>query len=124
MVLNRLQIPLPPDIQGDIPPAIRHPIFAETYPLPAVSSHGDWRALYTGEFKFLWNSKGDNMLFKLDEDPNETVNLLEKFPDRALAMEETINEFIALLPKPALSTPLQTIDSDTQKALESLGYIQ
>jgi arylsulfatase len=124
MILKRLQIPSPPNIQGNVPPTIKHPIFAEVYPLPSVSQDGTWRTIYNGNFKFLWNSKGNNLLFNLDEDPSESINLLEQYPDRAKSMELAINEFITSLPKPGPSGPPQEIDNDTKKALKSLGYVK
>lgn len=124
MILSRLGIPLPPDIQGSIPPNITHPIFGEVYPLPAFSPYGDWRAIYDGKFKFLWNSKGNNLLFNLEDDPIESINLLKRYPDRAKAMESAINEFISYMPKPGPAGPLQEVDEKTKKALKSLGYVE
>ena len=124
MILNRLGIAPPPDIQGSIPPNIKHPIFAEVYPLPALSPHGDWRAIYKGKFKFLWNSKGNNLLFNLDDDPSESVNLLDQYPDLVKTMGSAINEFMATLPKPGPAGPIQEIDEETTEALKSLGYVK
>lgn len=123
-ILDRLGIPIPPATQGSVPPSITHPIFAEVYPPPALVRHGDWRALFSGPFKFLWNSKGNNMLFNIEEDPAESVNLLKRYPDRAKAMESEMNEFIATLPKPGPPVPVQKIDKNTKETLKSLGYVQ
>lgn len=124
MILDRLGITLPPGTQGSVPPSITHPIFAEVYPPPALSRYGDWRALYSGKLKFLWNSKGNNMLFNLNDDPAESVNLLKRHPDRAKNMESALNDFMATLPKPGPSDPLKEIDKETIEALKSLGYVK
>jgi hypothetical protein len=124
MILNRLDIPLPPDIQGSNPPLIAHPIFAEIYPLPFRDKYqGDWRALYEGNFKFLWNSMGKSLLFNLKDDPGETVNLITRDGERAQAMEASMEALLASLPKPAATGPRQEIDEHTRETLKSLGYL-
>jgi arylsulfatase A-like enzyme len=124
MILDRLSISIPPEAQGSVPPSITHPIFAEIYPPPALSRNGDWRAFFSENFKFLWNSKGNNMLFNPDDDPTESVNLIDKYPDRAKKMELEMNTFIASLPKPDPPMPVQEIDKETKEALKSLGYVK
>ncbi len=124
MILDRLDIPLPPDIQGNVPSRIDHPIFAEAYPLPFHDKYqGDWRALYTGNFKFLWNSMGKNLLFNLKDDPGETVNLIERDRKKAQAMGSSMEKLLASLPKPTSAGPRQKIDGQTREALKSLGYL-
>lgn len=124
MILNRLNIPFPQDIQGNISPDIKHPIFAEVYPLPAMTPYGEWRALYQGNIKFLWNSKGNTMLFNLENDPAELDNLLPKDPDQAKSMALSMSEFLATLPKQRTSRPIQAIDEKTRESLKGLGYIK
>ena len=124
MILNRLNIPLPEDIQGNIPPKIDHPILAEVYPLPVLTKYGEWRALYRDQFKFLWNSNGDHLLINLVDDPAESINLIKKYPDRAKVMELSMNQFIATLPHPGPSEDPLEIDEETKKALTGLGYIK
>jgi len=124
MILNRLGIPIPADTQGSVPPKITHPIFAEVYPPPALTRYGDWRAIYSGKFKFIWNSRGNNLLFNLDNDPAELVNLTGQHPDRAKKMELAMNEFIATLPEPGPPMSMQEIDEETKEALKSLGYVK
>lgn len=124
MILNRLDIPLPPNIQGNVPSRIDHPIFAETYPLPFRDKYqGDWRALYEGDFKFLWNSMGRNLLFNLKDDPGETTNLIESQGQKARAMEASMGKLLVSLPRPGPAGPQQKIDEHTRDVLKSLGYL-
>ena len=124
MILNRLNIPFPPGIQGNAPPDIAHPILAEVYPLAFRQGYqGEWRALYEGSFKFLWNSQGNSLLVNLDDDPRETVNLIDRYGEKARAMEATIEALLASLPKPGPAGPQQKIDEHTREALQSLGYL-
>ncbi|HVS09598.1 MAG TPA: sulfatase, partial [Planctomycetota bacterium] len=69
MVLERLEIAPPPGIQGGVPPGVGHPVVAEVYPLPEMSPHGSWRALYEGKWKYAWNSLGNHLLMDLESDP-------------------------------------------------------
>jgi len=124
MILNRLNMPLPQGIQGTVPPQITHPVFAEVYPLPFRDQYqGDWRALYEGTFKFLWNSKGEGLLFNLEEDPREAVNLIDRHGKRAQSMEDNMEKLLASLPKPGPAGPPQKIDEHTRDALKGLGYL-
>jgi arylsulfatase A-like enzyme len=124
MILKRLNIPCPQDIQGNIPQDIKHPIFSEVYPLPGMTPYGEWRALYQGNFKFIWNSKGNHLLINLENDPTESDNLLPKNQHQAKTMALSMNEYIATLPKKRTSGPIQEIDEKTRESLKSLGYIK
>jgi arylsulfatase A-like enzyme len=123
IILERLGIEMPQGIQAGTPPDIGHPLFAEVYPAPAVTSAGDWRAIFEGDFKFVWNSKGDHRLFHLKNDPAELVNLALEQPERAAHMLSKMNQYLASLPKPGPAPSPQTVDEDTKKALKSLGYV-
>jgi arylsulfatase A-like enzyme len=123
IILKRLEIPVPSGIQGDVPPQTSHPILAEVYPLPLDSNDGDWRAIFEGDFKFIWNSKGRHQLFNLANDPAETVNLAERESRRAARMLSEMNRYLLKLPGPGPATPPKELDENTRKALKSLGYV-
>ena len=123
MMQSRLGIATPGGIQGVWPPDASRPHVAETYPLRAFSGDGDWRALYDGDFKFLWNSRGSHRLFDLAEDPEETADLAAEDSKRAEAMLARLDEYLASLPEPGPADAAESVDQETQKALESLGYL-
>jgi arylsulfatase A-like enzyme len=123
MVLKRLEIDLPQGIQAGIPPQIGHPLLAETYPLASIRPDGHWRAIFEGDFKFVWNSKGHHMLFHLVDDPGELVNLATYQSERSANMLSKMSEYLAKLPPPGPALPAQELDEDTTKALKSLGYV-
>ena len=123
MILQRLQLPLPADIQGSVPPNITHPILAESHPLPVFSERGDWRTILNGDLKFIWNSKGSNFLFNLHDDPHEAVNLLGQQADTAADMERAMTQYLLGLPRPGASEPVREVDEKTREALRRLGYL-
>jgi arylsulfatase A-like enzyme len=125
LILERLSLELPPGVQSGPVGQLGHPIMAEVYPLAALRKTGDWRAIFQEQYKFLWNSLGNNMLFNLAADPREQNNLVVKDPARAEAMLSALNRYLAQLPPPGAVNPAaQQPDPETQKALKSLGYVQ
>ncbi len=125
MILFYLGLPLPAHIQAGAPPDIGHPVFSETYPLAAFTDNGHYRALFEGEYKFVWNSLGNHLLYHLAEDPREDNNLVASRPEIASKMESTLARYVDSLPPPATAVaPQQHIDEETKKALKSLGYVR
>ena len=122
IILDRLGLTSPPDIQAGLPPQIGHPVIAEAYPLPVLSSDGHWRALLTRSHKLIWSSLGNHQLFDLQADPAELNSLFVAQPERSERMMTALNGYLANLPAPGPSGPPQTVDEETTKALESLGY--
>jgi len=124
MILKRLGLPLPAGIQAGVPPQIGHPLLAEAYPLEGLSREGHWRAFFEGDFKFLWNSKGNSLLFNLKDDPNEEKNLITLDPNRMQNMLSNLNRYLAKLPAPGPASATGEIDKKTLNALKGLGYIE
>jgi arylsulfatase A-like enzyme len=124
MILERLKIPPPPSIQGTARPGDDRPIIAEVHPLPSISAFGSSRAIIDGGFKFIWNEKGDHLLFHLTEDPGENVNLIARKPDRVKRLASKLERTLAALPKPGPAGPERAVDEETERALKSLGYLQ
>lgn len=124
MIATRLKLHVPVEVQGQVPPEVTHPIAAEVYPLPFTSPAGDWRAIYRGSFKFVWNSLGHHELFDLAADPAESANLIEQRPDLTEEMQAYLEQFFDELPPPPdLQVEEMTVDPDTIEALKGLGYV-
>jgi len=123
IILERLGITKSPDIQGCAPPDIGHPVLAETYPLPGISKDGHWRAFFEEDFKFIWNSKNNHLLFHLGSDPDESINLVTNFPKKAEDLLSKMERYLARLPEPGPASPAQQLDTGTKRALKSLGYL-
>lgn len=125
LILHRLGIEVPPEVQGAATAESRPPVVSEVYPLPTWSRRGEWRTLIEGNYKFTWNSKRNHMLFRLDEDPDEMNNLVAVLPSRSRKMHRELLDFIARLPLPAPPSEEETeIDPETREALKSLGYVK
>ena len=123
MICERVGITIPGNIQGTSPSQIKHPIIAETYPLPLVSKDGSWQSIFEGDFKFIWNSKDQHMLFNLKDDPEENVNIIGQDSKRTEGMMTQLEQYLAKLPKPGLAVPAGEPDDQTKEALKSLGYV-
>jgi len=129
IILDRLGLALPRNVQSGLPPKTGHPVIAEAYPLPVLSSDGHWRAIIAGSHKLIWNSDGNHQLFDLENDPEELGNLFATQTQRADSQTELadsmlsgLNGYLASLPAPGHAGPPQTVDEETTRALESLGY--
>lgn len=122
MICTRLGVPIPSDVQGQVPGAITHPIVAETYPLQVLTPRGHWRAVIDGTTKFLWNSQGDHLMFDLRADPGEENNLVAGDNETARSLQLRLHEYLNRLPQPKAAAETE-LDAETREALESLGYV-
>ncbi len=123
MICERVGIAIPGNIQGTSPSQIKHPIIAETYPLTPFSKDGSWQSIIEGDFKFIWNSENQHMLFNLKDDPEEKVNIIDQDSKRTEGMMTHLKQYLAKLPKPGLAVPSEEPDDQTKEALKSLGYV-
>ncbi|MBI4830813.1 MAG: sulfatase [Candidatus Lindowbacteria bacterium] len=81
------------------------------------------RAAYEGDYKWIWNSNGKHELYNILKDPGESNNLFGKLPD----LEKRFQSILApLIGKSVLLSPdaSHKADSNLEKNLKSLGYIQ
>ncbi len=123
IICERVGITIPRNIQGTSPSQIKHPIIAETYPLPLISKDGSWQSIFEDDFKFIWNSKDQHMLFNLKDDPKENVNIIGQDSKRTEGMMTQMKQYLAKLPKPGPAVPVGEPDDQTKEALKSLGYV-
>jgi len=123
MICERVGITIPENIQGTSPSQIKHPIIAETYPLPHFTKDGSWQSIFEGDFKFIRNSKDQHMLFNLKNDPEENVNIIGQDSKRTERMMTQLKQYLAKLPKPGPAVPAGEPDDQTKEALKSLGYV-
>jgi len=124
IILDWLGLPIPSGIQAGVPPKIGHPILAETYPQHSSSRNGHWRAIFEGDFKFIWNSKGNHLLFNLKNDPLENKNLKADNLELAKRMMSELHRYLSKLPGPGPASEAQDVDKHTKDALKSLGYVE
>jgi arylsulfatase A-like enzyme len=95
-ILAALGAPIPPGVQGEPLPHVRHEIVAEEEINPEFVKHyGEvydraMRVLYDRPFKLIQTSKGERMLFDLSRDPGEAENLAARDPERVQALERRL----------------------------------
>ena len=123
LVLTAAQVPVPEGIQGEMPGSVTHPIIVESRTLPGINSGGDWYAILEEEWKFVWNSETNHMLFNLTADPREEHNLFAQNPERARALDDKLHEYLTSLPSPG-SQLATVIDKRTEAQLRSIGYLR
>ena len=125
MILQRVGVEVPADVQAAFPPPPDRMAFAEVNPLKGIGRRGDWRAVIDGDWKYLESAAGDRLLFDVARDPDEATDESAAEPVRAERMRAAVDHWIASLPEPAPAAPGTTeVDAQTKRALESLGYLQ
>lgn len=122
-ILGRLDLPLPPGVQGSPLDRVEHPIVAEVHPLFKAGT-GELRAYVADGYKFVWRWDGKHELFDLERDPGEVHDLSRLEPQRATAMRRSLERYIASLPSPPESGPPRAVDGETREALRALGYLE
>jgi len=92
---------VPPDVQGEPLPDVRHPSLAEEDVDPfLVNRYGarydrSVRVLYDGTYKLIRTSRGERMLFDLARDPEERTDLAAVEPARAEALLRRLESALA-----------------------------
>jgi len=80
------------------------------------------RCLRAGGWKYIHAPKPE--LYHIREDPGETDNLAEQYPERLQAMRERLRELIAQAPAPPWTRPSRSrLDRESARRLQSLGYL-
>jgi arylsulfatase A-like enzyme len=95
--------PVPPGVQGEPLPHVRHEIVAEEHINPEFVAHYGAvydraiRVLYDRPYKLIETSKGDRMLFDLAHDPEEADNLASREPERAKDLEKRLDAAMSVM---------------------------
>lgn len=80
------------------------------------------RALRTGRWKFILAPRSE--LYDLHSDPGETVNVIEKHPAEARALQEQLGRVASIgRDNSPEKIQIKTISAATERKLESLGYV-
>jgi len=128
-ILAFLQLPIPPTADYGTLDGKPKDVIAEIYTdIYYVRKHGqkydrDQKAIYEGDFKFIWSSDGKYELYDIAKDPREMVNLYGQMPDVEQRLGAKLEPLIAESNRlNSLSTP--QLDSELRRRLQALGYIQ
>ena len=129
-------------IEGRIPeqissPLVSHqPIFAEVFIFHSklekfknfcpessffIRLQSRQKAVISGPYKLIWDSRGRNELYQYELDADEIDNLIHREPKIFAELNSAIQLFLHNHPQPAEGTAPE-LDARTRKALETLGY--
>jgi len=85
-----------------------------------VSVIGSKFGIRDGNLKYVWApEESTEELFDLTTDPNELNNIADRYPEPSARLQSLIKEWKE---QQGFETPTQTIDEETKKKLEALGY--
>lgn len=84
---------------------------------------GEKYALQNRTFKYIHRTKGGDMLFRIEDDPYETRNILASSPEVGTRMREKILSTLEEL-RAEGSAERETVDPESIKRLKAIGYIQ
>lgn len=89
----------------------------------------EMKCLYADGTKYIWNSKGEDEMYDLTQDPAEESNLIHSIPDQAAKLFRLLRGRTELMKKDTrkkeIPPDLQTeeVDPRVQEKLRDLGYI-
>jgi arylsulfatase A-like enzyme len=124
LLLESAGVPGPADIQGRAPPLVGHPLLAEVNPIASADPARRWRALWRGKDKLMQNDAAGRLLFDLESDPREQVDLAGREPSLGAQLSQDLERAFAALPTPPPAAAAAEIDARTRDALERLGYLE
>jgi len=132
-ILRTVSLPVPENIQGttlQLPPKKR-PIIAENFQDPTWKKRDDLKhlardlkAIYAGDFKYLWASDGRCELYNITQDPLESANLIDKLPNNAQELNEQLERWSNSVTPIDGDNELPDPDQAITDKLRSLGYIE
>lgn len=79
-------------------------------------------ALYWEDYKYIQSSDGAHELFDLKNDPGELQNLMQREPDRAQSMADSLQNLLTAGPVTDPDLPSEPLTPEELKQLEELGY--
>ncbi len=126
-ILALLDLPSPEGVQGrDLSPALRgeelprRALYAETLSPRLAHRWGELRALYDGDYKYIFGPRPE--LYDVARDPNELRDLAGAEPERAADMRGRLEAFLRENASDVSAQPI-AIDETTRQKLMALGYL-
>ncbi len=124
-------------VEGKIKAAKDSPIFSEyAAPLPRLEKYRlknekvdesyfkrSLKSMRRGRYEYIWASDGQNELYDLSQDPGETQNIIEKFPDVAQKMAKELHDRLQSMKSPGTPESVGTMDETTRDQIRALGYL-
>jgi len=133
-LLNFLELPLPEDLQGVNLFEGRSRVMAEIYrryykiPRKGKRFTKELKTLLLDNYKYIQEyskeSKGQEELYDIENDPRELKNLIDKMPEKAKEMRMKLIEWLPRDESPISAQKPTEFDKATEESLRELGYIQ
>ena len=132
-ILNTVSLSVPENIQGIVLqfPEKSRTIIAENYQDPTWKRRQDLKhlardlkAIYPGDFKYLWASDGRCELYNIIDDPLESANLADKLPRKAQELNAQLERWNRSFNPIEGNKELPKPDQAITEKLRSLGYIE
>jgi arylsulfatase A-like enzyme len=129
-VLTVVGIPIPQEVQGVAFSKRHQNIKVERYKDRSWAwtaypfDKRSLRALYEGDYKYIWASNGNHELYNLREDPQELNNLSGQMPGKTSEMKKKLEPWAPTRDNDySKDTPYKVIPA-VEEALKALGYLQ
>jgi arylsulfatase len=132
-ILSTVSIPVPENIQGTAlqSPEKSRTIIAENFQDPTWKKRQDLKhlardlkAIYSGDFKYLWASDGRCELYNVSDDPLESANLIDKLPGKAQELNALLERWSSSFTPIEGDKDLPDADQAITDKLRALGYIE
>jgi arylsulfatase A-like enzyme len=82
------------------------------------------RALRTKGFKLIWEVGIGKILFNLEADPKENINVIDNFPEVSENLHKILLKWMSKITSIQDTAFLESQDEESLKVLRSLGYIE
>ena len=83
----------------------------------------DQKAVYEGDYKWIWRSKGEPELYNVSDDPEEENNLYGTLPELESRFQSKLRPLIEES-RELSSLTIPELDLELQRRLKALGYVQ
>jgi len=132
-ILHTVSIPIPENIQGTVLqfPEKNRNIIAENFQDPTWKRRQDFKhiardlkAIYSGDFKYLWASDGRCELYNITADPFESANLIDKLPQKVRELNAQLERWNSSFNPIEGDKDLPEPDQAITDKLRALGYIE
>lgn len=125
-VLSFLGYPVPSGIDGENLSQSEHPIIAEWFYQwwDPKKYCRNLRAIYQGKEKYIWASNSLHELYDLEKDPGEEENIIAKYPQKAEAMQKSLDHWLSTFTPPDIKGREVEINKSTEEKLRALGYVK
>ena len=128
-VLTVVGIPVPQRVQGVSFSQKHHDVIIERY----KDKNWAWtaypfgerslRAIYEGDYKYIWASNNKHELYNLRDDPHELNNLLERMPEMASTMKNKLDQWVQTSCRDRTNNKSLKLSKEVEEALKAMGYL-